>query len=279
MKRIICNVLLFVPAVFAVMPLLFLITGTFMGTGEVVSNLAPVLTGGEGFAKWRFIPQYLTLRNIVELLFDAPEFYVMFWNTQKTAAGILLGQLVFGVPAAWGLARFAFPGKKQVYLLYILLMMMPFQVTMLSEYLVLDGMGLLDTLWAVILPGVFQTFPPFIMYRFFRGIPEALLEAARVDGAGELTLFFRVGVPSGSAGIFSALVLTYLECQNMIEQPLAFLTSRHLWPLALYLPEVDAEGAGFALCASFVALLPALLVFLWGQEYLEQGIAAAAVKE
>ncbi len=279
MRKIISAGLLFLPAVLAVSPVLFLVTGTFMGTQEIKSCISPVLGDGEGYAYWRMVPLFPTLQNVVELLLDSPQFFQMFWNSMKITAGILFGQLVFGMPAAWGLARYDFPGKKKLYFCYIVLMMMPFQVTMLSEYLVLDKLGLLDTLAAVILPGMFATFPPFLMYRFFCGIPEVLLEAARVDGAGELQVFLRIGIPTGSAGIVSAMVLEFLECQSMIEQPLTFLKTKSLWPLSLYLPEISMERAGFALCASLAALLPALLVFLYGREYLEQGIVAAAVKE
>lgn len=279
MRKILRYVPLLLLAFLTVSPLLFLVTGIFMGKQELTSYISPVLSGKEGFAVWRLIPVFPTLQNVVELFFDSPEFFQMFWNSMKVTAGILAGQLLFGMPSAWGLARYKFFGKKKIYMLYIILMMMPFQVTMLSEYLVMDRMGLLDTLWAVILPGVFSTFPVFIMYRFFCGIPEPLIEAARIDGAGELEVFFRVGIPMGSSGIISALVLQFLECFSMIEAPMTFLKTKSLWPLALYLPEINLEQAGAAICASFVALLPAVFVFISGQEYLEQGIVASAIKE
>lgn len=263
----------------AAAPLLFLVTGSVMGEGEAKAYLGPVLLGQEGYAAWRLIPRYPTLKNVVELFFDSPEFFVMFWNTMKIAAGTLVGQLLFGVPGAWGLARYSFPGKRMIYRLYILLMMMPFQVLMLSEYLILERIQLLDTLWAVILPGVFSTFPVFLMYRFFCDIPEDVLAAARVDGAGELEVFFLIGIPLGSSGIFASLLLQFLECFAMLEQPMAFLREKIHWPLALYLPAIGAEQIGFACCASLVALLPALLLFLTGQDYFEQGIAVSALKE
>ena len=197
----------------------------------------------------------------------------------KIAGGILAGQLIFGMPAAWGLARYSFTGKKIIYMLYIIMMMMPFQVTMLSEYLVLDRLELLDTSSAIILPGIFSTFSVFIMYRFFCGIPESILEAARIDGAGEFQIFFRLGIPLGAAGIISAMVLSFLECWSMMEQSMTFLETKSLWPLSLFLPEIEDGNAGLSLCASFAALLPAVIVFLSGQDYLEQGIASAAVKE
>lgn len=266
-------------ALLAAFPVFFLAAGSLMGAGELKELLQPVFTGGESFASWKLFPRYPTLRSYVELLLDSPEFFVMFWNSVKLTGGILVGQLLVGVPAAWGFARFSFPGKKLLFIIYIALMMMPFQVMMLSNYLVLDSLGLLDTLTGIILPAVFSTFPVFIMYRFFEGIPEALMEAARLDGAGELRLFIRVGLPLGSPGIISAMVLGFLEYWNLIEQPMAFLKTKSLWPLSLFLPNINMEKAGLAFAASAVVLLPAVLVFLAGQDYLEQGIISTAIKE
>ena len=91
-------------------------------------------------------------------------------------------------------------------------------------------------------------------------------------------IFVAVGIPLGSSGIISALVLSFLECYSMIEQPMTFLKTKSLWPLSLFLPEVSSSNAGFSMCASFAALLPAVFVFLIGQDYLEQGIAASGIK-
>lgn len=277
-QKLLAYILLFSAGAVTAAPLLFLMVGSLMGEQEITQLLEPVLYHSDGFAAWTLFPLYPTLRNAVELCLDSPEFFQMFWNTMKITAGILTGQLVFGMPSAWGLARYKIPGKKAFYLLYILLMMLPFQVTMLSEYLVLNRLRLMDTLWAVIAPGAFSTFSVFLMYRFFCSIPEELLEAARMDGAGEWKIFFMVGVPLGASGILSALVLQFLECFGMVEQPLVFLQTKKWWPLSLYLPQIKAGQMGFALCCSFVALLPALCVFGMGQQYLEQGITTAAVK-
>ena len=260
-------------------PLFFLLCGSLMGNGELNEYLGPFILRTEGFAGWRLFPLYPTLRNFVRLLFDSPEFFQMFWNTMAITGGILGGQFLFGLPAAWGLARYPVPGRRFFYMLCIILMMLPFQATMLSEYLVLNKLNLLDSLWSIILPGVFSTFSVFLMYRFFCGIPEELMESARIDGAGELQIFSRIGIPLGASGILSALVLQFLECFSMIEQPLVFLKTKSRLPLALYLPQIQGDRIGFALCCSLVALLPPLLVFGMGQQYLEQGIMAGAVKE
>ena len=120
-------------AVLEVSPLLFLLAGAFMGDSEIMSLIAPVLGKEEGYAFWRLIPRYPTGKNLVQLLLDSPEFFQMFWNSVKITGGILAGQLIFGMPAAWGMARYSFRAKKALYMLYIIMMMMPFQVTMLSQ--------------------------------------------------------------------------------------------------------------------------------------------------
>lgn len=279
MRQVLEKIILLFFAVLGVLPIIFLFTGLFMDRQEIYGCLQPILTGTSGYASWHLLPQYPTLQNLVQILLDAPEFFKMFWNSVKLTVCIMAGQLLFGLPAAWAVARFSFPGKKLVYHMYILLMMLPFQVMQLSEYLVLDRLHLLDTHLAVILPGIFSALPVFLMIRFFGGIPESVLEAARIDGAGEWQIFFRIGIPLGSSGILSAMVLSFLECWSMIEQPMTFLKTKSLWPLSLFLPEITKENAGFALCASFFIVLPAVCVFLSGQEYLEQGISSVAVKE
>lgn len=266
-------------ALVALSPVLFLLTGSLMGDGELQTALGPALTQMEGYASFRFLPRYPTLASYAELLLDTPSFFVMFWNSVKLTGAILIGQLFVGTPAAWAFAQYRFLGKRVLFLLYILLMMMPFQVMMLSNYLVLDSFSLLDTHEGIILPAVFSTFPVFIMYRFFQGIPKALLDAARLDGAGDFRLFWNIGIPLGAPGIFSVLVLGFLEYWNLLEQPMAFLKTKALWPLSLFLPNLDLSRAGVAFAASAVVMIPAVLVFLSGQEYLEQGILAAAVKE
>ena len=280
MAKKITGIFLFLLALIFVFPVLFLTAGSFMGKNELKDLLLPILEqGSKGYVSWKLIPEYPTLKFYVEVLLDSPEFFIMFWNSVKIAAGVLIGQLLVGMPAAWGFARFDFPGKRLLFILYIALMMMPFQVMLLGNYLVLDYFGLLDSLPGIIFPAVFSTFPVFIMYRFFEGIPQALLEAARLDGAGELRLFFIIAIPLGSPGVISAMVLDFLEYWNLIEQPMVFLKTKELWPLSLYLPNIDLNKAGMAFAASMITLIPAVLVFFWGQEYLEQGIVAAAVKE
>lgn len=264
---------LLVLALGIVFPVWMAATGAFSAQWELEAKLGPVFGNGEGMASWSLLPFAPTLRSLVGVLLDSPEFFTMFWNSVALSLGILVGQLLVDVPAAWALARFPMRGKKAILGVYVVLMLMPFQVLMYPQYLVLKKLQLLDTLGAVILPAVFSTFPVFLLHRFFRAIPQELLEAARLDGAGEVRIFCQIGVPLGAPGIVSVGILTFLDSWNLIEQPMTFLKTKALWPLSLFLPEIGQEDMGVGFGAALVMLIPALLVFWCCEEYLERGIA------
>ena len=267
-------------ALVVLIPVCILFAGSFMGADEVSEKLGPVLAvDSDDLTKWFFLPEYPTLRPYVELLFDSPDFFVMFWNSVRLVLPILFGQMLVAVPAAWGFAKFKFPGRRALFMIYIVLMLMPFQVTMVSNYIVLDTLQLMNTRLAVILPAVFSTFPVFIVYRFFKGIPDALIEAAEIDGAGPFQIFRDIGIHVGSPGIAAAMILGFIEYWSMIEQPLTFLKDKSLWPLSLYLPGSSENQAAVALAASIMILVPPLLVFLVGKKYLERGIQAVGLRQ
>lgn len=277
-KKSLKVLLLVLPAMIMVLSIGILLSGSMMDSYEILEELKPLLSKTETYIFWRWIPQYPTFENYGKLLFLSPEFYVLFWNSIFMTGSILLGQLLIGVPAAWAFAVYQNKKSRGLFAVYIVLMLIPFQVTMLSSYLVLHRLHLLNTYGAVILPAVFSTFPIFLSYGGFCEIPEELLDAARLDGAGELELFFRLGLPLGKAGILSAMVLGFLEYWNLMEQPMAFLENAALWPLSLYLPQITLSRAGFAFSASVITLIPSVFVFAFGQDYLEQGIIYSGLK-
>lgn len=271
--------ILVLPAALICFPVLLILTGSVMDSLEMKAYLLPVFGDGEGFIQWKLMPDYPTFEHYGRLLFMTPSFFVLFWNSVKLVVCILAGQLLVGVPAAWAFAAYPVRGSRTLFALYVVLMLLPFQVTMLSSYLVLDRLSLMNTHAAIILPAVFSTFPIFLSYGGFRAIPPQLFEAARIDGAGEMRIFLTIGLPLGKSGLLSAIVLGFLEYWNLMEQPLAFLEDKALWPLSLYLPEISWQQAGFALCTSLVTLVPAAFVFVLGQDYLEQGIVYSGLKE
>ena len=279
MKKRILTLILFALALFVWIPLWMLLSASFMGSQETAYHLAPIFTEKTGYANWPILPQYPTLKSYIELILDSPEFFTMFWNSCGQVFPIIIGQILIGAPAAWAFAKFQFHGKKILYTLYIVLMLMPFQVTMVSSYFILNQLKLISTVWAIILPGIVSTFPVFLMIRFFTAIPSDLIEAASLDGANPWQIFLYLGLPLGAPGILSAVVLGFLEYWNALEQPATFLKDPSIWPLSLYLPAITTENAGISLTASIFMLTPALLIFLFGQNYLEAGIVTSGIKD
>lgn len=264
----------------SILPVIMLLFGSISDATELQYNLQSLFDSQEkGFVSWNVIPQFIGTWGYIELLLDSPEFFVMFWNTLEIVFIILFLQLIISVTAAWAFAQFEFKGKKILFSLYVILMLMPFQVTMVSNYLVLDKIHLMNTKWAIILPAAVSTFTVFIIYRFFTAIPKEMIEAAAIDGAGDFKIFLLIGLPLGLPGIIAAMTLNFLEYWNMVEQPMVFLKDQSKWPLSLYLPTISMQNLSIAFAASVMTLFPALLVFLSGEEYLEQGILTAGLKE
>lgn len=274
-----CNVILGILCVIILIPVFLLITGSFMDSYELSDYLLPVFMGEGGMNGWKLMPDYPTFQNYKKLLFETPQFFVLFWNSMKIVCCILAGQLLVGVPGAWAFAVYRVRGAKSLFLLYEVLMLLPFQVMMMSNYLTLKRLALLDSHAAVILPAVFSAFPVFLSYGGFRRIPIQLVEAARIDGAGEWAIFTKIGLPLGKSGLLSALVLGFLEYWNMIEQPMAFLSDKTLWPLSMFFPKITINQAGASFCASVIMLIPAVFVFIAGQDALEAGIIYSGLKE
>ena len=260
-------------------PLWFMLMGAVQPVDELNATIGPALGVGTGQAHWTLLPRWPTLQPLTELLLDTPSFFAMFWNSCLLAFPQVLGQLLIAAPAAWAFSRLRFRGKKPLFTLYIVLMLMPFQVTMAPSYLVFSRLGLMDTVWAVILPGIFSAFPVFIMSKSFDAIPRELLEAAKLDGASQWQIFRRIGLPLGRPGILAALVLGFLEAWNAIEQPMNFLKSQNHWPLSLFLPTITSENLAFAMGASLIALAPAAVIFRFGQKYLELGIQSSGLTQ
>ena len=261
------------------LPLCLMVTNSFLGVREIQEAYGIVLEeSGEKFS-FRILPQYFTLRPYVELLLDSPDFFVMFWNSSRQVFPILLGQIVIGMPAAWAFARFQFRGRRMLFFGYMVLMILPFQVTMVSNYILLSKLSLMDTHLGLIVSGIFSTFPIFLMEKFFKALPEAMLDAARVDGASELQIFLKLGVPLGMPGMMSSVILCFLEYWNAIEAPMTFLKTKAKFPLSLYLPNITTDQLSSSFAASIVMMIPAVLIFLWGRDYLQQGIEASGLKE
>lgn len=251
----------------------------FRSPEEINDVLEPLTSSDKGFSHIGLFAQYPTIDSFRELLVYTPEFYKVFWNSMLIVGGILFFQLLTGIPSAWAFSRFDFRGKKLLFDLYVIFMLLPFQVTMLSQYIMLDKLSLINTRLAVMIPAIFSTFPVFMIYRGFADIPGDIADSARIDGANEWQVLRHIGLPLGMPGILACVVLCFLDLWNMVEQPLAFIKDKKLYPLSLYLPMLDTDNGSMMLAAAAVTLIPAAFVFIIGQDHLEHGIISSALKE
>lgn len=131
-------------------------SGALMSTDEATQSLGGIFDGTSA-VHWPLIPNSPTLQPLIEVLLDTPEFFVMFWNTCILTFPQLIGQFLLASPAAWAFSRFTFRGRNLLFTIYTILMLLPFQVLMVPDYLVLDRLGLMDTVWSIILPGAVST--------------------------------------------------------------------------------------------------------------------------
>ncbi|MFB9278421.1 carbohydrate ABC transporter permease [Cohnella cellulosilytica] len=266
-------------------PIVLTATNSLMTQREIGFNygLLGAITDGsaEGkpaFVNLKLLPDWLSLHSYAQVLILAPKFLQMFWNSAALAAPIVAGQTGVAALAAYALAKLRFPGRDKLFAVYLMTMLMPFQVTLVPNYMVANALGLMDTEAAVILPGVFGAFGVFLLRQFMSHIPSAYLEAARIDGAGQWTSFRRIVLPLAKPGLAALIVLLFADYWNMIEQPLIFLQDAAKQPLSLYLAYIERDSLGIGFAASVLYMTPMLLLFLYAESYFVEGVQLSGIK-
>ena len=267
-------------------PLVLTVTNSFMSEPEIYMNYhmagpgaaAPAPGEAATFANLKLVPDMVTLKQYYTVLVKSPRFLYMFWNSAVLVLPIVAGQLLVASMAAYAFAKLSFKGREKLFYLYIVVMLMPFQVTLVPNYLIADRLGLTGSALSIILPGIFNTFGVFLLRQFMTYIPDAYIEAARVEGAGHRTIFARIVLPMAKTGLAALVILVFMDNWNMVEQPLIFLQDMGKQPLSVFLAEINAGERGIAFAASVVYMVPMLLVFLYGENYLVEGIQLSGIK-
>ena len=272
-------------AVFAflfLMPTVLTITNSFMTQSEITANYGQVFqnaTDGKSYIKdkinLKFIPDKVSFTQYFTVLLKSPDFLYKFWNSVILVAPIVLAQLVVASVAAYGFTRWRGKIRDTIFFAYVILMLMPYQVTLVPNYLVSDFLGLLNTRWAIILPGAFAPFSVFLLTKSMRRIPASLIESAKLDGAGEWHIFWNICLPQCRSALYSIAILVFIDYWNMVEQPLILLPDASQQPLSVYLSQINAGEIGIAFAAAVIYMVPGLLMFLHGEAYLVEGITYA----
>lgn len=268
--------LLFVAVVIIYMaPLVITFTNSFMSSKEVEKNYDAT---GDEYIEMNIIPEKVTLSQYGELLFDSPVYLNMFWNSVKIVIPIVLGQILVSAPAAYAFTILKFRGKEAVFFLYIVVMLLPLQVTLMPNYLVADWLNITDSYLAIILPGIFNPLGVFLLRQYMKNIPDAYIEAAKVDGAGNGRIFLWIVLPLVKPALAAAAMLTLLDYWNLVDQAVIFIQNTEAQPLSIFLAQINSGELGLAFAGSCFYAVPVLLVLFYGQEYLKSGIAITGLK-
>ena len=231
------------------------------------------------------IPDPWAFENYLEIFFDQP----LLRYTRNTL--ILVGAAVFGalVPcslAAWGFARIPFPGRRTLFALLLTTMMLPYVVQLIPLFIFFDRIGWVNTFWPLILPRVLghNAFYIFLMRQFFRGIPVDLFDAARIDGASEFGVWWRIAMPMSLPVLAAVSIFAFQFAWDDFLWPLIYLGGNKAnWTLAMGLNalkgfEGDENTMNVMMTFSTLMLMPMLLVFYFGQKYLVKGVSVAGLK-
>ncbi len=260
------------------LPTVLTITNSFMSEAEIKSNYGMIFSTTEGgyvskTVNLKFIPDKVSFSQYITGLIKSPEYLLKYWNSILLVVPIVIFQVAVASVAAYSFTRWRGKLRSGIFFFYVILMLMPYQVTLVPNYLVSDWLGLLNKPWAVILPGIFAPFSVFLLTKNMRRIPKSYIEAAELDGAGEWQIFSRVCIPLCKGALISVAMLVFIDYWNMVEQPLIMFSDAEKYPLSVFLSEINSGEVGVAFAVAVIYMIPTLLMFLWGEEYLEEGIA------
>ncbi len=258
--------LLIALALLFVLPVIYTLTGSLMDTGQLLQKgLNP-------------IPRLFTTQQYFSLVVYKAAYLKYFLNSLFIALTIIVFQLSIALLAAYGFAKFSFKFKNILFGSYVFVLLLPFQVTFVPNLLVMQqlqktfNIQLLDSHLALILPGVFSVFGVYLMSEFIRRFPDALIEAARIDGAGEIRIFFSIVLPNLKAPLFALIFLLFVDYWNMIEQVIIYIDSASKLPLSVFLETLYYEDFSVFYAAATLYILPAIYIFIKFQDFLREGI-------
>lgn len=252
-----------------VTPFVWMVLGSFKTQAELLAD-PPT-----------WLPAHWTFDNY-QRLFERLTFSRYFFNSTVVALSVTLGNLLFSSMLGYALAHLKYPGKNVIFGAVMGTLMVPGLVLFIPQFVLIVNMGLANTLPALILPFLVQPFGVFLMRQFFLGLPRELLEAGRIDGVGEIGIFFRIFLPLATPAFATLGILTFLGSWNNFLWPLVVATTEKTYtlPVALALVSTGQNQAdyGLLLAGATVVVGPILLVFLFFQRYFIEGIATTGIK-
>ena len=264
MKKPVCIRILFLLALSVVIlfPIFYTVSNSFMGEKEVLAVYGGVMEQNTNIGI-RFFPHQFSLEAYETVLLDTPEYLLKFWRSILMCFVIVAGQVLIGGMCGFAFAKYYFRGWKLFFILFITFLLLPVQVTLVPNYIMLSALNLIGTWWALLLPGVFSPFAVFFMTVLFQNVPTELVEAGKIDGADAMQILFRIMMPIAKPAIASLIVLAFVDNWNMVEQPIAFLENVWQYPLSVFLASVTEENFSLQFVCGILSLIPVTLLFLF----------------
>ena len=279
-RRLLPRLLLSLLALVILLPVVMTAIYSFFSPAEIKSFMGT--RGGYDasvFMQIKLAPSMFSLSQYYNILIEDMTILRYFVNSAMYAAAILLGQALLIPAMAYALSRFRFPGRDAIFFVVIMLMLLPFQVTMVPNVLTLRQMGLLDTVWAVILPMTIAPFSIFLLRQYMVSLPGDMIEAAQIDGAGTWRCFIHVVLPVCRPVLGAAVALSFADCWNLVEQPLTYLTTRtDLYPLSVVFNQLTEKSTGVEFAGAALYTLPALCIYLYFQADILEGVQLTELK-
>ncbi len=291
-------VFIIIAAVMFLMPTVLTIANSFMTSTEISANYGSMFGNMTEDKKTfisenvnlKFIPDKVTFAQYKAVLILNSDYLLKFWNSVILTVPITVFQILLAVLTSYGFSRYPNKFKSIIFFAYIILMIMPYQVTLVPNFLVADKLtlfklhfensaltvekfNLLGTRWAIILPAIFSPFSIFLLTKVMRRIPVSYVEAAKLDGAGELQILTKIYVPLCKSALVSIAMLVFIDYWNMVEQPLVMMNDSDMHPLSVFLSQINTSDVGLAFAVGTVYMVPTILMFLYGEDYLVEGIA------
>ncbi len=272
--------LLLLLAVLMMLPIAVTLVYSFFSPEEIRTYMATRNSYTPGsLMEIRLVPEQVSLMQYYRLLITDQTILRFFINSALYAIAIIAGQLLILPMLSYGLSCFRFRGRDLIAFGIVLLMVLPFQVTMVPNVLTLRALNLLNTPWAVILPMLVLPFSAFLLRQYMLNIPRELLEAGQIDSAGVFRCFLQIVLPMSKPVIGTMIALSFAECWNLVEQPLTYLTLRtDLHPLSVVFSQLTENVTGIEFAGASLFILPALFVYLIYQDDIMEGIQVTDIK-
>ena len=271
--------LLTVAAVLILLPVIITFLYSFFTPDEIRSFMETRSQYGEQMMEIKLSPHKVSLDQYWHILIEDTSVLRYYFNSIVYTLTILICQAIIVPAMAYALSRYKYPGRDLLSFLIIVLLLLPFQITMVPTVLMLRNLELMDTIWAIIVPSIASPFYVFLIRQSMLGIPNELFEAAQIDGAGPIRCFFHIALPVSKAILGATLALSFADCWNMVEQPLVFLpTQTALYPLSVAFNQLSRTSTGMEFAGASLFLIPALLIYLFFQKDIMTGIQLSELK-